>query len=262
MSDIKEKIEMELKPFEAMCETLTTDLKEMIVGGREADVETTKAYAKILGEITDIKKDIVEMCYKKQILEAMEESEYGVDYDENGEIRGFSSRQHPRSSRTGRFITKNYTEPMYKMDVDLYRDTDPSEMRKRDMRKGIMYYSEPNYNDGSRMYSTPESTNIANSGSMRNYDDGYKRGYEDGRMNGNSQSRDNSKFGNAKRGYEESKAMHNSNSAEDATENMKSLEKIFKDLKTDFKDLTPMMNNSEKTFAKQKMTTMANEVFA
>lgn len=249
MSEIKEKIEMELKPFEAMCETLTTDLKEMIVGGRETDAETAKAYAEILYKITDVKKDIVEMCYKKQILEAMEESEYGVDYDENGEIRGFSSRQHPRSSRTGRFITKNYTEPMYKMDVDLYRDTDPSEMRKRDMRKGIMYYTEPVRTDNMTT-------------GVHNYDDGYKRGYEDGRMSNNMNSTSNSRFGNAKRGYEESKSMHNSNSAEDATENMKNLEKIFKDLKTDFKDLTPMMNNSEKTFARQKMTTMANEVFA
>ena len=89
MSDIKEKIEMELKPYETMCEQTTEHLKQMITGSGDFAAEEILSVAKTLGEITDIKKDIVEMCYKKYILKAMEENEddYGETWNEDGLMR-------------------------------------------------------------------------------------------------------------------------------------------------------------------------------
>ena len=121
MSDIKEKIEMELKPYESMCETSTDYLKELIVGGNDADPEKILTVAKVVGEIVDIKKDIVKMCYKKTILEAMEESDY-EEYRDN---------------------IKNYSEPRRKYPEEYYRDRDMDMPKK-------MYYTESSPSDSSR----------------------------------------------------------------------------------------------------------------
>jgi len=132
MADIKDKIEMELKPFETMCETTTEHLKKMICSGEQANGEEILTVAKVLGEITDIKKDIVEMCYKKQILEAMEESDYGEDYD----FRGKKPYSEPYK---GGKMSPKYSEDFYK-----HRDMDyPKKMyytetpKMKDAREGI-----------------------------------------------------------------------------------------------------------------------------
>lgn len=108
---------MELKPYEAMCETTTEHLKQLINGGNQADAEEILSVAKVLGEITDVKKDIVEMCYKKQILEAMEDSDY-EEYRQN---------------------VRNYAEPFRgKMMMD-------DDMSERDMQMPKkMYYTSSN----------------------------------------------------------------------------------------------------------------------
>lgn len=119
MSDIKEKIEMELKPYETMCEQTTEHLKQMITGSGDFAAEEILSVAKTLGEITDIKKDIVEMCYKKYILKAMEENEddYGETWNEDGLMRkGY--RGYLRDSK-GRF-RRGY-DPVYMMDAEMYK---------------------------------------------------------------------------------------------------------------------------------------------
>lgn len=146
---IKDKIEMELKPYEEMCEKATEHLKELITNSEDENPQEILSVAKTLGEITDIKKDIVEMCYKKQILEAMEESDYGTDYDENGRLyyRGQSRDSMGRYTSLGR---RGYESmmPMEDMYPNEYMDgVDPK-----------MYYSTGGARQGgSRMGSTRPS---------------------------------------------------------------------------------------------------------
>ena len=83
-SKIAIKLEEETKPIKKMCEKL------MDAVNHELDKGIENVNAEELGETIDMIKDLYEAkekmykaCYYKQIMEAMEESEYGEDYDEN-----------------------------------------------------------------------------------------------------------------------------------------------------------------------------------
>lgn len=136
MSDIKEKIEMELKPLETVCEKALENLKYALECPECKSAEEIMYLAKAHGAIVDSKKDIVEMCYKKQILEAMEESEFGEEYDENGPrfYRG------QRRNSKGQFMPRMYEGRMMP-DSERMRDMD------RDSRH-VMYYSENGMTNG------------------------------------------------------------------------------------------------------------------
>lgn len=153
MSDslkVKE-IEMELKPYETMCDESTEYLRSLITGGECADANTILTVAKVVGEIVDIKKDIVDMCYKKQIIEAMEENaeDYGETWNEDGPMpKKYYTRM--RDSR-GRYMRRGYEDGMM---PEIYRDRDMDRM------DGKMYYTENgsmnnmsrNGNNGSSRY--------------------------------------------------------------------------------------------------------------
>lgn len=71
---------------------------------------TEKVNTKEFGEVVDMIKDLseaeknkMEACYYKTLIEAMEESEYGEDYDEYGPIerRGYSRGSGRGNSRGG-----------------------------------------------------------------------------------------------------------------------------------------------------------------
>ena len=131
MSEIKEKVEMELKPLEAMCEATKNHLNLLITGANSASAEEILAVAKTYGEIVDAKKDIVEMCYRKELMKAMEKSEYGEDFDEDG----------PKYYG-GRRMRRYYTAPVVAADVPM---ADPGVVK--------------NYPDGTiggRVYYTPD----------------------------------------------------------------------------------------------------------
>lgn len=140
MGKIKDKVEMELKPYETMCEQTTEHLKMLITGGIEASAEEILTVAKALGVIIDIKKDIVEKCYKMQIMEAMEENadDYGDTWDENG--RKFYPRM--RDSR-GRFM-RGYEEPI-RANMHMPEDMNMSRNMDRDMDRytNRRMYTEP-----------------------------------------------------------------------------------------------------------------------
>lgn len=119
---MKDKIEMELKPFETMCDTTTEHLKQMINGAEAANPEEILTVAKVLGAIIDIKKDVVEICYKKQIMEAMEESDFE-------EYRGKMSYSEP------------YKRGKMMPDDDFYRQRDMDYPRK-------MYYTDGGSSNG------------------------------------------------------------------------------------------------------------------
>ena len=108
-SKIAIKLEEETKPIKKMCEKL------MDAVNHELDKGIENVNAEELGETIDMIKDLYEAkekmykaCYYKQIMEAMEESEYGEDYDEEGPMedgkRGY--RGQPRSKTSGRYMSR------------------------------------------------------------------------------------------------------------------------------------------------------------
>lgn len=248
MADIKEKIEMELKPYEAICETTLDELKDMINGSGKVEAHEILSVAKTLGEIIDVKKDIVEMCYKKQIMEAMENSEYGEDYDEHGEIaeRRYY-RGQPRSKTSGRYMSRgdgrrSYVPEMYMNYPDeYYRDLDRTD--------GRMYYSGVNKTTGGN------DDNYA-----RGYTDGQSEGYQRGYREGSRTGMTGGRYETARRGYEETKAHKTGNQAEDNQREMKSLEQMLNAFESELSELLPKMSPSEKNLAKTKIVSWQNKV--
>lgn len=93
--------------------------------------------AKEMGEVTDMIKGLCEAEYYATITKAMEESEYGEDYDYKG-------RKHYRGQMRdskGRYMRRGYEEPMMDYMPEMYRDMD--------LMDGKMYYTSQSMHDGS-----------------------------------------------------------------------------------------------------------------
>ena len=139
---IREKVETELQSVKALCEIVENAIRNEFEKGT-GNVDTQEMYkvVDIYKDLSEVKKNIIEGCYKMQIMEAMEESEYGKDYDENGEIRYY--RNQPRDKDTGRYV-KAYT-----MTPEMYNDKSAAYYRDMDRAAGKMYYTESrDYREG------------------------------------------------------------------------------------------------------------------
>lgn len=208
---------MHIKRMHEMIEKLT----------KCAEMELEKGIDKIdaeeMGEVTDMIKDLAEAEYYSKISKAMDESEYGEDYDYRGaydeyERKGY--RGQPRDSK-GRYMSRR------KGYMPMMRDYDWDNMqmdRDMDREHGKMYYTEPM--------------------TMRN----------------DNQTHSESRYDRARRGYEESKAMHKSGSVEDKKKNMESLEHYMKELSEEMAELIESMDASEKTMVRSKLQTLAQKV--
>ena len=196
-----------------------------------AEMELEKGIDKIdaeeMGEVTDMIKDLAEAEYYSKISKAMDEAEYGEDYDYMGaydehERKGY--RGQPRSKTSGRFMRRgdgrrSYMPMMYDYDWDnMQMDRD------MDREHGKMYYTEPM--------------------TMRN----------------DNQAHSESRYDRARRGYEESKAMHKDNSVESKQHKMKSLEEYTKELAEDITDMVRDMSVEEKNLLRTKLQTLAQKV--
>lgn len=198
---------------------------------------------KEMGEVVDIIKDLAEAMYYRTLVVAMEDSEYGEDYDEYGPMedgrRGY--RGQPRSKSSGRYMSRGdgrrsnrgrrgYEEIMvdYEMTPDMYRMYSPEYYRDMDRMDGKMYY-------------TAATSNQMSDSSMT----------RDSREGRNGQSR---------KSYMESKEMHKSNTPEDKEAKRKELDKWMTDIGSDIKELVHDMSAEEKTTAKQKLTNLANSL--
>lgn len=196
-----------------------------------AEMELEKGIDKIdaeeMGEVTDMIKDLAEAEYYAKISVAMDEAEYGEDYDYRGafdehERRGYTSQ--PRSKTSGRFMRRGDGRRSY---MPMMRDYDWDNMqmdRDMDREHGKMYYTEPM--------------------TMRN----------------DNQAHSESRYDRARRGYEESKAMHKGNTAEDKQHKMKELENYMKELSTDVTDMISEMSPEEKSLMKQKMQVLMQKI--
>lgn len=213
---IEMKVEEEIKALKELCEKMSSIVKSEIDKGIE-NVDT-----KELGEAIDMIKDLAEAkehtvkaCYYKQIMSAMEDSEYGEDYDEEGPLKYYSPSQ-PRN-RYGEFKRRKG-----------YTSTPITYMRDRDMDldKGMMYYTE-GVKDG-----------MNRDGMMRDYDDGRMRNYD--------KVTANSRFDRARRNYTESVGSN--------SEKARKLEELWNVVEDELKPEIPHMSPEEKTMLKTKAT--------
>lgn len=185
--------------------------------------------------------------YKDEYKEMKEQ--YGDDADR----RFYDSWRHADGSfarkGTGEYRPKSYyrrrgyTEPMYHIPLEMYRDYSPEELRDMDRRsRNVMYYAPMGGDIGTNTHAT---TSAENGGNVRGYSDGYSDGMKDGRKHGES------RYEKAKRGYEETKAMHKGNTPEDKQLTMREAEKmlnvVFDEIDEMLEDATPDMKNMVKT---------------
>lgn len=111
--------------LEDISETASTELSKGI------DQVNTKEMGEVIDMIKDLseaEKNKMEACYYKSVIEAMEESQYGEDYDWEGRMR----KGYSRGRRMG------YEQPMMQDD------------RYMDYMNGRMGYSNGAYGGGSR----------------------------------------------------------------------------------------------------------------
>lgn len=259
MADIKEKVENKTKTIETMYESMENAIKHQIDGGLDK-VNTHELYeaVDILKDLSEIKLNCVKAMYKTQIMEAMEDSEYGVDYDENGEIRYY--RGQPRSKTSGRFMSRGDGRRNYRMTPEMYREYEPE------------YYRDLDRETMRRMYST---TSTGTSSTSRNYSDGYadgmnegeKRGYNNGMSEGESRGYERGfsegsrnrggRYDRARRNYEENKQGKNGQSDE---KDMRNLETMLNEFEKEFSEMLPKMSQQEKNLAKNKVLSWQSKV--
>ena len=259
MSEIKEKVENKTKTIETMYESMENAIKHQIDGGLDK-VNTHELYEAIdiLKDLSEIKLNCVKAMYKTQIMEAMEDSEYGEDYDENGEIRYY--RGQPRSKTSGRFMSRGDGRRNYRMTPEMYREYEPE------------YYRDLDRETMRRMYST---TSTGTSGTSRNYSDGYadgmnegeKRGYNNGMSEGETRGYERGysegsrnrggRYDRARRNYEENKQGKNGQSDE---KDMRNLETMLNEFEKELSEMLPKMSQQEKNLAKNKVTSWQSKV--
>ena len=259
MADIKEKVENKTKTIETMYESMENAIKHQIDGGLDK-VNTHELYeaVDILKDLSEIKLNCVKAMYKTQIMEAMEESEYSEDYDENGEIRYY--RGQPRSKTSGRFMSRGDGRRNYRMTPEMYREYEPE------------YYRDLDRETMRRMYST---TSTGTSGTSRNYSDGYadgmnegeKRGYDNGMSEGETRGYERGfsegsrnrggRYDRARRNYEENKQGKNGQSDE---KDRRKLETMLNEFERELSEMLPKMSQQEKNLAKNKVVSWQNKV--
>lgn len=219
-------IKEETKELSAICERLVGAVKHEVDNGIE------NVDAKELGEVIDMIKDLSEAkekvikgCYYKTLMEAMEEAEYGEDYNEDGPMdlgrRGYRGQR--RDSR-GRYMSsrRGYDEmmPMDHERMEHLRDMDRDGMSR-------MYYS---------------------GGSSMNGNMSGGRDYREGRS------------GQTRRSYMEKKELHKNNTTEDKQAKLKELEAYMADLSSDITEMINGATTEEKNMLKTKIQTLAQKI--
>lgn len=214
---------------------------------------------KEFGDVADIykdlmcaKKDYLEACYYKTVIEAM--NEYDPEDEKSEDYEDFDMRRYyrgqPRSKTSGRFMRRgdgrrSYT-PYYHMTPEMYREHEPEYYRDMDRSEGRMYYS----GSGSDPRSGGmERSNFTSFGRSRSYYSGEAgRDVREGRS------------GMSRRSYMETKENHSGNSAEEKQHKMKELEKYMSELGTDITEMISDASNEEKTLLKNKLQVLAQKV--
>ena len=267
---------MHIKHIHDMVEKLSECAKcEMDKGIEQIDT-------KEMGEVSEIIKELCEAEYYAKISKAMDEAEYGEDYDYMGaydeERKGyrgqprsqsgrFMSRGDGRRSNRGRGGRRGYEEPMYfTMTPEMYREHYPEWYRDMDREEmGRMYYSGGSSGSSSMgsgssgMSGGSQSGGQSGGGSSRGYEEGYSRGYEEG-SRGNQRDGREGRSGRSRRSYMETKEMNKGNSSEEKQMKMKELEKYMKELSEDVTEMIGDASPEEKSMLKTKLQTLTQKI--
>jgi hypothetical protein len=230
---------MHIKNIHCIIEKLAETTKVELDKGIE-NVDT-----KEMGEVADIIKDLAEAEYYAKISKAMDEAEYGEDYDYMGaydehERRGY--RGQPRDSK-GRYMSRRgrrmgYEEPIYMNDMypmEHYRDMDRMD--------GRMYYTSGSMGTNSMGSQGQSYSNSSNMGGNRGYSDRMGRDNREGRS------------GERRRGYMEAKEQ-----GMDKQAKMKELEDYMKELSSDVTEMIGDASPEEKSLLKQKMQVLMQKI--
>lgn len=213
----------------------------------ELDKGIEQVDTKEMGEVAEIIKELSEAEYYAKISKAMDEAEYGEDYDYMGAYDEHSRKGYrgQRRDSRGRYMSRRgYETPMMMYDDMDYESMEY--MRDMDRPYGRMGYSgSGSYGGHSSSGMNGGQSNMGNSGSSSS-----------GGNRGNSESR----YDRARRGYEETKEMHKSNSSEDKQHKIKSLEEYMKELSEDVTSMIEGMSPEEKTLAKTKLQSLAQKI--
>ena len=241
MSEIKEKLEGELKTIKSISETMENAIKSEIDKGLDK-INTHELYeaSDILKDASEIKLNCVKSMYYMQIMEAMEKEEkeekeedkymlqrMKEDYGEEEGQRYYNEYRYAngRYAPKGRGRRRRYTEPRYLTapevmpvvepmvePVAYYRDMDRETMNK-------MYYGMGGSSGGSGSRGYSDMRGESNRSNVRSYEDGYSegntRGFEDGYSKGDSDgynrgfSEGRRSSGNNTRDYREGRSGRN-----------------------------------------------------
>lgn len=211
----------------------------------ELDKGIEQVDTKEMGEVAEIIKELSEAEYYAKISKAMDEAEYGEEYDYMGAYERKGYRGQPRDSR-GRYMSRRrgYESPMMMQDDEW---DEMERMRDMDRHAGRMGYAGSGANTSSNM----------TGGSM-----GGSRGYSDGRQSegGNYSSREQrdsreGRSGQSRKGYIEAKEM-----GKDKQEKMKELENYMKELSTDVTEMIIDATPEEKAMLKNKMQMLMQKI--
>ena len=191
-------------------------------------LDTEEAY-KIIDMIKDLyesKKNVAKSLYYDHIIDAMDNSEYGIDYDENGEIKGYRGR----SENTGRYVHRAYRT----IGMDPY-------LRDMDINDKKMYYM-----DDSGM----ENVNDRN---------GYSRGYSAGYAEGQNSKAYESRMDKAIRGYKEAKST-GTDTDKDKENKIKSLTELMHSFEMELLPHIKDMDSNEKQIAKNSLEALRSKI--
>lgn len=213
----------------------------------ELDKGIEQVDTKEMGEVAEIIKELSEAEYYAKISKAMDEAEYGEDYDYMGAYDEHSRKGYrgQRRDSRGRYMSRRgYEAPMMMYDDMDYESME--NMRDMDRPYGRMGYSGSGSSGGSSQSGRSSSgmnggqSNMGNSGSSSS-----------GSNRGNSESR----YDRARRGYMESKEM-----GKDKQEKIKELENYTKELAEDVTEMISGASPEEKTLLKTKMQTLIQKI--
>lgn len=226
------------------------------------DIMKDTAEAKMY--ITKAHKNMAEAKYYCALVEAMEESTYDEDYDENGPTR-MGYRGQPRSKTSGRFMSRGDGRRNY-------------EGNSRRMTPDTMYYPEPMYypvpyyyTEGGRP-STGTST-ATGSGMPRqnpnevahemrmNSNEGNNRFYGDGNRSerNDRMNYQESEYDRSRRSYIEAKNK-STGSMEDNKMTMDRMNEYIDNLEDSFMNTVKDGTEQEKKMAKHRLMKMAEEI--
>ena len=220
----------------------------------EVDKGVESLDTKEMGEVAEILKELCEAEYYAKISKAMDESEYGKDYDEEGPMEERKYYRGQRRDSRGRFMSnrgrRGYEEPMYyTMTPEMMKAHDPEYYRDMDRMEGRMYYAGGSGGSGSSGGGSMSSSGMGGGMSSSGMSVGSRN------YGGESSSRSE----NARRGYEETKMMQDG-SPEAKKKAMESLEHYMKELGEDLTEMVKKMDNSEKAMLKQKLQVLNQKI--